>query len=144
MAFRGHFEYSLDAKNRLNVPPKFRAAFSDGLVLMKWFEPCLAVFTPVGFEKFTNSFLPELNPISPERRRLTRYIAGSAFDMELDAAGRVTLNAPLIEHAGLQKEVTVVGNLDYLEVWDRGRFEAEQGELPEAVAEIAKGLGHPS
>ena len=91
MAFRGHFEYSLDAKNRLNIPPKFRAAFSDGLVLMKWFDPCLAVFTPEGFEKFTNSFLPDLNPISPERRQLTRHLAGSAFDMDLDAGiGEVT------------------------------------------------------
>ena len=144
MAFRGHFEYSLDAKNRLNIPPKFRAAFSEGLVLMKWFEPCIAVFPKGGFEEFTNSFLPSLNPISEERRRLTRFLAGSAFDLELDAAGRVTLGAPLIAHAGLGKEVTVVGNIDYLEVWDRGRFEQEQGELPAAVAEIAKGLGHPS
>lgn len=144
MAFRGHFEYSLDAKNRLNIPPKFRASFSEGLVLMKWFEPCLAIFTKPGFETFTSSVLPNLNPISEERRRLTRFLAGNAFDMELDAAGRVTLNAPLIDHAGLAKEVAVVGNIDYLEIWDRGRYESEQAALPDAVVEIAKGLGHPS
>jgi MraZ protein len=144
VAFRGHFEHSLDAKNRLNIPAKFRAHFSGGLVLMKWFEPCIAVFTPEGFESFTNSVLPQLNPISDERRQLTRFLAGNSYDAELDAAGRVTLAAPLIEHAGLKKEVAIVGNIDYLEIWDRERYAAEQAELPAAVADIARSLGHPS
>lgn len=144
MAFRGHFEYSLDAKNRLNIPAKFRAQLSEGLVLMKWFEPCVAVFPIEGFKTFTDSFLPNLNPISEERRRLTRYLAGNSFDADLDAAGRVTLTAPLMKHAGLDKEVAIVGNIDYLEIWDRSRYAAEQEELPAAVADIARSLGHPS
>ena len=111
---------------------------------MKWLEPCLAVFTPDGFQDFTDSFLPRLSPISEDRRRLVRFLAGSAFDAELDAAGRVTLAAPLMEHAGLKKEVAIVGNLDYLEIWDRGRYEAEQSALPAAVVDIANSLGHPS
>src|ERR671916_596070 len=101
MAFRGHFDYSLDAKNRLNVPPKFRAAFSDGVVLAKALEPCVGVWTPEGFEAFTSSFLANLNPVSAERRKLTRYFAGGSFDVELDASGRVVLNAPLLTHAGI-------------------------------------------
>ncbi|HEX8856880.1 MAG TPA: MraZ N-terminal domain-containing protein, partial [Thermoleophilaceae bacterium] len=68
MAFRGHFDYSLDAKNRLNVPPKFRAAFSGGVVLAKALEPCVAIWTPEDFESFTESFLANLNPVSAERR----------------------------------------------------------------------------
>ena len=53
MAFRGHFDHSLDAKNRLSIPAKFRAAFSSGLVLSKFLEPCIAIWTPDGFERFT-------------------------------------------------------------------------------------------
>lgn len=144
MAFRGHYEYSLDAKNRLAIPPKFRAAFSNGLVLMKWLDPCLAVFTPEGFEAFTESFLPDLHPLSPERRRLSRQLVGNAFDRELDSAGRVTLNQPLMEHAGLTKDVMFVGNVEYLEVWDRDRWNAEDHELGSAVNQIAEGIGTPS
>ena len=144
MAFRGHFDYSLDAKNRLNVPPKFRAAFSGGVVLAKALEPCVAIWTPDAFESFTSSFLANLNPVSAERRKLTRYFAGSSFDVELDAAGRVTLNAPLLAHALIDKEVVVVGVLDHLEVWARERFESDQRELDAEIVEIAEGLGHPS
>ena len=144
MAFRGHFEYSLDAKKRLNIPPRFRAAFSGGVVLAKWLEPCVAIWTPDAFESFTSSFLADLNPVSAERRKLTRFFAGSSFDTELDSAGRVTLNQALLDHAGVEKEVVLVGNLDHLEVWDRDKWIADQRELNAEIVEIAEGLGHPS
>jgi MraZ protein len=144
LAFRGHYDYSLDAKNRLNVPPKFRAAFSGGVVLAKALEPCVALWTPDAFASWTESFLSNLNPVSRERRKLTRFFAGGSFDTELDAAGRVTLNAALLSHAGIEKEVVVVGVLDHLEVWDRTKWLADQDELNEEIVEIAEGLGHPS
>jgi len=144
LAFRGHFDYSLDAKKRLNVPPKFRASFSGGLVLAKGLEPCVAIWTPSGFEEWTESFLSRLGPLSQERRKLTRFFAGSSFDSELDSAGRVTLNQQLLDHASISKEVVVVGNLDHLEVWDRDKWIADQKELSDEIVEIAESLGHPS
>ena len=144
MAFRGHFDYSLDAKKRLNVPPKFRASFSSGVVLAKALEPCVAIWTPDGFEQWTETFLSRLGPLSPERRKLTRFFAGSSFDAELDSAGRVTLNQALLDHGSISKEVVVVGNLDHLEVWDRDKWIADQRELSDEIVEIAESLGHPS
>jgi MraZ protein len=144
VAFRGHFDYSLDAKNRLNVPAKFRAAFSSGVVLAKALEPCVAIWAPDTFERWTESFLSNLNPVSPERRKLTRYFAGSSFDVDLDSAGRVTLNNALLEHAGIDKEVVIVGNLDHIEVWDRRRFTEDQKALNAEISGIAESLGHPS
>jgi MraZ protein len=144
MAFRGHFDYSLDAKNRLTVPPKFRATFSSGIVLAKGLEPCIALWTPDEFESWTDSFLSNLNPVSAERRKLTRFFAGSSFDVELDSAGRVTLNAPLLAHAGIAKEVVIVGNLDHLEIWDRKAWQDDQDQLTNEIVGIAESLGHPS
>ena len=144
MAFRGHYEYALDAKNRLNVPAKIRAAFSAGVVLAQGLEPCVTIWVPDEFERWTASFLSGLNPLSPERRKLTRYFAGTSFDAELDSAGRVTLGAPLLEHGGIAKDVVVIGNVDHLEVWDRARYAEDQTDLPEQVARIAESLGHPS
>ena len=144
MAFRGHFEYSLDAKNRLTIPAKFRASFSDGLVLAKWLDPCVAIFTPEGFESFSDKFLPKLNPMSPEYQKLTRFLSGSSFDMDLDSGGRVTLNAVLLAHAGIEKDVVLIGAHDRLELWAREQWEQQEGALPTEVAEIARDLDHPS
>jgi MraZ protein len=144
LAFRGQYDFSLDAKNRLNVPAKFRPAFSDGVVLAKALEPCVAIWAPQAFEEWTESFLSNLNPVSKERRSLTRYFAGNSWDAELDSAGRVTLTAQLLRHAGISKEVVVVGNLDHIEVWDRERWSTDQETLDSEIVGIAESLGHPS
>jgi MraZ protein len=144
LAFRGQFDFSLDAKNRLNVPAKFRPAFSGGVVLAKALEPCVAIWAPDEFERWTESFLANLNPVSRERRSLTRYFAGNSWDAELDSAGRVTLNGPLLGHAGITKDVVVIGNLDHIEVWDRANWQSAQETLDSEIVGIAESLGHPS
>jgi MraZ protein len=144
LAFRGHFEYTLDAKNRLNVPPPFRAAFADGVVLSQWFEPCIAVWTPEGLEAFTDTFLPKLNPVGARHRTLSSFFAHGAFDTKLDGAGRVTLNKPLIDLAGLKKDVIVAGSLNHLEVWDPTRWRDYQREVAAEVTELAESLDDDS
>jgi len=144
LAFRGHFDHSLDAKNRLNVPAKFRAAFSDGLVLVRWLDPCIAVWTPEAFTSFTNRVVGELNPISPRARKVIGFFAGGAFDAELDSAGRVTLNQSLLDHSGIDKEVVVVGHQDHVEIWDRARWAGAQQDVTREIEQIAESLDHPS
>ena len=99
MAFPGHFEHSLDAKNRLSIPARFRAAFSSGTVLAKDPEPCVAVWTPETHEAIIARALGELNPMGSDYRRLSRFYQGNSFEIELDASGRVTLPPPLLTHS---------------------------------------------
>jgi MraZ protein len=144
LAFRGTFDYSLDAKNRLTVPTEFRAAFADGIVLAKWLEPCISIWTPQQFETWSNSFLSGLNPLGSQHRKLSRFFVGGSFDIKLDSAGRVTLNPQLLAYAGIEREVSVVGQVNHLEVWDRRRWQQDQDALPDEIVEIAESLGHPS
>jgi MraZ protein len=144
LAFRGHYEHSLDAKNRLSIPARFRAAFSAGVVLAKEPVPCLAVWTPQGHEAVIERALAGLNPMGSEHRKLSRFYQGNSFEVELDAAGRVTLPAPLMKHAGVEKEVVVAGVGDHLEVWDSRRWRTEQESLDAEIAEVTERLDHPS
>ena len=146
MAFRGHFEHSLDAKNRLSIPARFRAAFADGLVLAKDSEACVAVWTPEAHERDRDR-----RPRRPEpaRRRVpqavARFFQGNSFDLELDSAGRVTLPAQLLAHAGIEKDVVVAGVGDHLEVWDARRAGSRAaGQLDADIGEVTERLGHPS
>lgn len=144
MAFRGHYEHSLDAKNRLSIPARFRATFSSGLVLAKDSDECISVWTPEAHESIIERALAGKNPLGREYRAVQRFFQANSFDVELDSSGRVTLPPPLLAHAGIEKEVVVVGVLDHLEVWARERFESDQRELDAEIVEIAEGLGHPS
>ncbi len=85
MAFRGTFDYSLDAKNRLTIPAKFRASLSDGVVLAKGIERCVQVWTPSDFEAYTGSALQGVHPLSADARKLTRFFSANSLDTDLDA-----------------------------------------------------------
>jgi MraZ protein len=140
VAFRGTFEYTLDAKNRLTVPPKFRAALSDGVVLAKAVEPCVAIWTPPAYEAQTAAALTGRNPLSPQARELARFFAANAIDTELDSAGRVMIPTFLLEHGSLTREVVVTGAGEALEVWDRGRWRDYNADLGSRITDITASL----
>jgi MraZ protein len=141
MAFRGTFDYTLDSKNRLTVPAKFRAALADGGVLAQGIEQCVALYTPAGYEDYIAATLQGRNPASPDARKLRRFFAANSLDVELDAAGRIGVPAFLIDHAGLDKDVVVTGAEDCLEVWDRGAWATYNAELVSEVNDITAQMG---
>ncbi len=141
MAFRGHYEHSLDAKHRLSIPARFRTAFSSGLVLAKDTDACISAWTPDAHESTVERALAGRNPFGRDYKGLQRYFQANSFDMELDSSGRVTLPPPLMEHAGIEREVVVAGVGDHIEVWGRERWQEEQQVLDESIGEVTDSLG---
>jgi MraZ protein len=144
MAFRGTFDHTLDAKNRLTIPAKFRASLDEGVVLAKGIERCVQVWTPRAFDGYVSTALAGTNPLSEPARKLNRFFAANSLDTELDSAGRVMVPGFLLEHGGLQKEVVVTGAGDCLEVWDRAAWAAYNDALSVELPDIAAGFGHPA
>ena len=83
----------LDAKNRLTVPARYRAALAEGVVLAMPIDlkPCVGVWRPEEYERYTRRALAELPPLSPRLTELERFFYGSSHDAELDAAGRIMI-----------------------------------------------------
>ena len=140
MAFRGIYEHSLDSKDRLTVPARFRAALADGVVLSKGFDPCVWVQTTEAFEQLSERFLSPHSPFGRDARQLRRRFHGGSFDDTLDSAGRIRIPKALIEHAGLKGACVVIGAGEYLEIWDAEAWAKEEEALDEAAPEIAEGL----
>jgi MraZ protein len=140
LAFLGQFEYTLDAKNRLTIPPKFRGALSDGVVLAKELDPCISIWPLTGWAQHTDQILGTRDRLDEDARDLQRLIHAGAFEGQLDAAGRIMLPHALIERVELRKDVTLIGNLDSIEVWDRELWARRQPELDEQASQIARRL----
>jgi MraZ protein len=136
--FRGTFDHTLDAKNRLTVPARYRATLADGVVLAMPVDlkPCVGVWQPGEYEEYSRRALAELPPLSPRLSELERFFYGNSLETELDAAGRVMVPGFLSEHAGLQKEVVVVGAGDRLELWSRDSWSEHRATLLSGVAQI--------
>lgn len=146
MAFRGTFDHTLDAKNRLTVPARYRATLAEGVVMAMPvdLEPCVGVWRPEDYERYTERALAELPPLSPRLTELERFFYGSSQDVDLDAAGRIMVPGFLGEHAGLSKDLVVVGAGDRLEIWDRSRWNEHRPALLSGVAEITARVDHPA
>lgn len=140
MAFRGQYEHSLDPKDRLTIPARYRAALADGVVLFEELDPCVSIYSPQEYDQLTERYLAHLSPLSREGRMMKRRFHARSHDETLDAAGRVRLPKHLVEHAGLGGACVIVGVQDHLEIWKPERWSAEDAEIESRAEEMAEEL----
>jgi MraZ protein len=136
----GAHEHTIDDKNRLTLPARFRKTFEDGVVVTRGLDGCLYAFRRPDWDRLVKSRLATLDPLSPEGRRLERFFFSGATEAELDRQGRVMLPKELMEHAGLTKEVVVAGVNERLEIWDRAAWRKELAEVEGSAEDVAERL----
>jgi MraZ protein len=144
LAFHGTFDHTLDSKNRLTVPSKLRTAFAEGAFLVRSTERCISLYPSATYSSLTEAALSGLNPLHPQARELRRYFHSNATQVELDSAGRVMLTARQLEHAGIDRDVVVIGAGDCLELWDPSTWAAYDQDLTARAPDITASLGHPA
>jgi len=139
--FFGEYEHAIDDKSRLTLPARFRAALAGGVFLAKGLDGSVDVYPRETWEMKVVARLGGLDPLLPDTRLLQRHFFGGASEDVPDKQGRVHLPAPLVRHAKLIKDVTVIGNNDHLEIWDRAawaeRLEAIEGSADHAAQRLA-------
>jgi MraZ protein len=144
LAFNGTFEHTLDAKNRLTVPSRFRAELSRGVFLVQGPDPCISLYPATTYEALTQASLAGLNPMSSQARQLRRMFHAYATSTELDSAGRVMLTPRHLSHATIERDVVVIGAGECLELWSRESWEDYDRTLTSQAPDLAESLGHPS
>ncbi len=132
-AFLGTHTPRLDDKGRLFLPARFRGALADGLVVTTGQEGCLYVFPTSEFHRI--SALMQAAPGSSRQvRDFVRVFRASAHPETPDKQGRVTIPAALRSYAGLDKECTVIGNGNRVEVWDSAAWDTYLAEVMPAYS----------
>jgi len=136
----GEFEHTIDDKNRLTLPAKFRQALSGGLVITRGMDGCLYCYPQASWERLVEERLSGLDPLSREGRQLHRFFFAGASEAEPDKQGRVMLPASLAKNAGIDREVVVAGVNDHLEIWDRAAWHDHVKVLEGSAEDVAERL----
>lgn len=123
--FYGEYDYKIDEKGRVPVPPRFRSALKDGIVLTPGVEKCITAYTAAEWKKLSAALTGGTLTRS-KMRRLSRAIFATAFSTKIDNQGRIPIPAPLREHAGITDDVVIAGANSYLEIWDSVLWEEEK------------------
>ncbi|MFC2073047.1 division/cell wall cluster transcriptional repressor MraZ [Chloroflexota bacterium] len=137
--FLGEFEYKIDEKGRVPVPPRFRGQLKEGVVLTTGIEQCITVYSLAEWNKVAAT----LTTGSIERsklRKLNRAVFANAFNLNIDKQGRIALPIPLREYAGIEDELVIAGANTYLELWNKEQWESEKAVSQEQYGQIIESL----
>ncbi|MFN2389121.1 MAG: division/cell wall cluster transcriptional repressor MraZ [Actinomycetota bacterium] len=137
MSFTGEYRHTIDAKGRLIVPSRLRDELGKTVVLSRWMDRCVAMWSEdLWDEKVAGPLIAERNS-APNKRKAARLIAASAHTDEVDSQGRITVPSSLREFAALGREVVIVGSFDHAEIWPPDRWEDEKAQGAEGGLEAA-------
>jgi MraZ protein len=137
----GEHDHSLDDKNRLTLPAKLRESLGDGVVVTHGMYGCLYAYATEDWQRLAER-IQALDPLSRESRMMQRHFFAGAVRAELDKQGRMVLPASLLEAAGIEREVTVAGVFDHLEIWDRAKWRIHRHEVEGSAEDVAERLAN--
>ncbi len=137
--FFGEFEYKIDEKGRVPIPPKFRKELGGRLVLTPGIEKCIVAHPVAEWAKMATTLTT--GSVTPSKlRKLNRALFATAFSTNIDGQGRIALPAPLREYAEIVDEVIVAGANTYFELWNTVHWEDEKAVSQEQAWQIIESL----
>jgi MraZ protein len=131
LSFTGEYNYNIDQKGRLNIPAKFRKALDpkndNTFVITRGFDPSLIVYPLVEWKKVEQQLLL-LSSIKNKDRNFVRSIVRYATISKYDSQGRIQIPDMLLEYGQIQKEVSIIGMINKIELWDRSQLDLNDKE----------------
>ena len=130
--FRGATSINLDSKGRLAIPTRYRSALLEqhqGMLIctVDIRQPCLLLY-PLHEWEVVEQKLLALSNFDPMQRRIQRVMQGFATECEMDSAGRILMSSTLRQHARLEQQIMLVGQLNKFEIWQDQQWQAQIAE----------------
>ena len=132
----GEFRHNLDPKNRIFIPSKLREELGSSFVIAKSLrEKCLVAYSLEEWDKY-------MAPLNEQNRKLQektkRFLNASVADATLDSQGRIVLPKHLVEYAGIEKGIVIVGCYNYAEIWSEEAYDKlrEDEDVEAMIAEL--------
>ena len=135
----GEYHHNIDEKGRLIIPSKFRDEIGKEFIVTRGLDGCLFIYSKGQWEKIVTK-LQTLPFTKKDARTFNRFFLSSATVCEFDKQGRINIPSNLINYANIQKECTIIGVNDRLEVWASDKFDALIEENTSAIEGVAENL----
>ena len=127
--FTGTYENSIDSKNRLIIPAKYRNQLGGECVLSRGYDRCIHIYTMEDWGLLVEK-LKELRQSDPAIREFIRKLFSQASECKLDSQGRVIVPANLKSYARIDKDLVTLGAMDKIEVWSKEIFNENEDDNP--------------
>lgn len=139
--FTSEYECKIDAKGRLVLPAKIKAALPESsgneLVIRRGFEPCLILYPMIEYKKIYSK-IAGLSEFNEEYRKLQRNFFRGSSVVELDNTGRLLIPKLMLGYSQLQKDAIVVGMGNKVEIWNPTLYEENLINDPSEFSKLAQ------
>lgn len=137
--FMGEYQHSLDAKGRLIIPAKFREELGLTAVMTRGLDNCLFLFPQSEWEILEEK-LKSLPLTKATARQFVRFFFSGATECDLDKQGRIIVPPNLRDYANVEKDTTVIGVSNRIEIWSTESWNAYMAKAEDAYEEIAENI----
>ena len=125
--FIGKQRHSIDDKNRVFIPSKFREKLGDKVYITKSLtEKCIRLYSADGFSKYIEETIDKLPKI--EAGEKIAWLGANSEELNIDAQGRIALPSEYKEYASITKNVVSSGAFYYVCMWDENIFDSQEAE----------------
>ncbi|MES2213224.1 MAG: division/cell wall cluster transcriptional repressor MraZ [Patescibacteria group bacterium] len=138
--FIGEYTHSIDDKNRLSLPAKFRTEMGKKVVVTPGLDSCLFVFTLKEWSKIEEK-LNQSSLLQADNRSFNRFMFGGAVEAEIDSIGRILIPDFLRDRANLKNKVTVIGVSSRVEIWNEKTWGEYKKVVEKQADTLAEKLG---
>lgn len=141
--FYGEYTHTLDKKNRMIIPSRFRETITDSgmekFTVTRGLDECLFMFPQSEWRQQEEKF-SSMPFTKREVRKFKRMFFSGAVEVEPDKQWRILIPEYLKEYAGLSKDIVIVGVSNRIEIWAKDKWESFYNSSKENYEEIAEGL----
>jgi len=113
----GEYTHTLDKKNRMSLPVKFRKEIGKSVVIAPGLDNCLSLFTTNEWTKISSK-LSDSSMLASDNRSFSRFMFGQAVNVDVDGQGRILIPENLKNRSKLSTKVVVIGVQNRVEIWN--------------------------
>lgn len=136
----GEYNHTLDEKNRMSLPVRFRKELGKSIVLSPGLDNCLSVFTVKEWQKISEK-LSDSSMIASDNRSFSRFMFGQATQVEVDKNGRILIPENLKNRSKLGSKVIVIGVQNRAEIWNENAWNDYKKVVEKEADQLADKLG---
>ena len=127
LMFTGTYQNSIDSKNRMIIPAKYRDLLGGKCMLTRGFDKCLYIYSMEDWEVLVEK-ISALKQSDRDVRKFIREFFSNTEECHLDAQGRILIPQHLKAYAGITKDMVTKGSMDKIEIWSAEVLEDPEGE----------------
>jgi len=139
----GEFKVTLDEKGRISLPAHLRRILNDEKLTITQCnqDSCLQLYPTGEYTELLRDIQSSTNPLNRDDRLVRRQLFNS-IPVEIDKAGRIPVIQSYREFAGLNKDCVVLGQGNYIEIWDAEKYEKNLSASKDDYIAASEKLGN--